>query len=370
MRRLAALMRKESLQIVRDPSSILIAFVLPLILLFIFGYGVNLDSNRLRIGLVLEESTPDTVSLTTAFTNSRFFEVRVGTDRREFNHDLVAGHLRGIVVIPRNFMARQTGNGEMAVQVIADGSEPNIAFFVQNYVKGVIEVWAAHQNEDHGLEQTEALAVEPRFWYNEELKSRNFLLPGSIAVTMTLIGCLLTALVISREWERGTMEALMATPVTMGEILLGKLIPYFFLGLGSMVVCWLAVTVWFEVPFRGSFFALLLSGAVFLLTALGQGLLISSVAKNQFLASQMALMTAFMPSLMLSGFAFEIASMVAPVRGVSYVVGARYFVTCLHSLFLTGTLWPLLFRAMLAMLALAALFIILTMRKSVKRLDG
>jgi len=370
MRRLIALVRKESLQIVRDPSSILIALVLPLILLFIFGYGVNLDSNRLRIGLVLEESTPDSASLATAFTNSRFFDVQVGRDRRDFTDKLVAGHVRGIVLIPRNFTAQATGkSNELAVQVIADGSEPNIAFFMQNYAKGVIDVWAAHQKEDYGLEQNLPVNVQPRFWYNEELKSRNFLLPGSIAVTMTLIGCLLTALVISREWERGTMEALMATPVSIGEILLGKLIPYYVLGIASMIVCWLAATLWFDVPFRGSFFALLVSGSVFLLTALGQGLLISSVAKNQFLAAQMALMSAFMPSLMLSGFAFEIASMVAPVRAFSYAVGARYFVTCLQSLFLTGTLWPLLARAMLAMLVLAALFIALTMLKTVKRLD-
>ena len=375
MRRLRCLIRKEFLQILRDPSSILIAFVLPLILLFIFGYGVNLDSNRLRIGLVLEDSSPDIASLATAFTNSRFFDVSTAQDRRAFIPDLVAGKLRGIVVIPRNFfsegMSRNAVNtSNMTVQVITDGSEPNIAFFVQNYAQGVVQVWSRHQNEDYGTAIEEPISVEPRFWFNEELKSRNFLIPGSIAVTMTLIGTLLTALVIAREWERGTMEALMATPVTITEILLGKLIPYFLLGLGSMVVCWLVATVWYDVPFRGSFLALLAATSVFLLTALGQGLLISSFSKNQFLAAQIALMAGFLPALMLSGFVFEIASMVAPVRGVTYAVAARYFVSSLQTLFLTGTLWPMLLKGMGAMLIISAVFFILTAKKTVKRLDG
>ena len=379
MRRLAALIRKESLQIVRDPSSILIAFVLPLLLLFIFGYGVNLDSNRIRIGLVLEDSSPAIASLATAFTNSRFFSVSVGHDRREFESELVAGRLRGIVIIPRGFSAglmrgaaasSGTNAGAMPVQVLADGSEPNIATFVQNYAKGVVEIWGEHQNEDRGLKAKSLIGVEPRFWYNEELKSRNFLLPGSIAVTMTLIGTLLTALVIAREWERGTMEALMATPVTIIEILLGKLIPYFVLGLGSMTVCWLAATLWYDVPFRGSFAALLVVTSVFLLTALGQGLLISSLSKNQFLAAQIALLSAFLPAMMLSGFVFEIASMVAPVRGVSYIVAARYFVSCLQTLFLTGNIWSVFLSAIGAMLLISVVFFILTARKTVKRLDG
>ena len=379
MRRLMALTRKESLQILRDPSSILIAFVLPLLLLFIFGYGVNLDSNRIRIGLVLEDGSPDTASLATAFSNSRFFTVSTGQDRRVFEPELVAGRLRGIVVIPRGFSAGLIGgssgragdnSGAMPVQVITDGSEPNIAFFVQNYAKGVIQVWGEHRNEDSGMRSEPLIDVEPRFWYNEELKSRNFLLPGSIAVTMTLIGTLLTALVIAREWERGTMEALMATPVTIIEILLGKLIPYFLLALGSMTVCWLAATLWFDVPFRGSFAALLVITSVFLLTALGQGLLISSLSKNQFLAAQIALMSAFLPALMLSGFVFEIASMEAPVRGFSYLVAARYFVSCLQTLFLTGNIWPMFLFSIGAMLLISAVFFIITARKTVKRLDG
>ncbi|AJQ92397.1 ABC transporter permease [Gynuella sunshinyii] len=371
MRRLLALIGKEMLQIMRDPSAILIAFVLPLVLLFIFGYGVNLDSNRIRIGVVLEDMSPSISSLVETFTSSRFLEVEIGHDRREFEPQLVAGEIRGIVVVPQNLVADAILDGRSAsIQVIADGSEPNIASFVQNYVNGVYLVWLDHQIRDRGIDLTPSLIrLDNRFWFNPELRSRNFLIPGSIAIIMTLIGTLLTALVIAREWERGTMEALMATPVSISQILLGKLIPYYLLGMGSMVVCWVVATFWYEVPFRGSFLALTAATSVFLLGALGQGLLISSVAKDQFVASQMALMSAFLPAFMLSGFIFEISSMPLPVRILSHVFAARYFVTSLQTLFLSGNIWPLLLSCMGVMVFIGLVFFVLTARKTVKRLD-
>ena len=371
MRRLLALIHKEMLQIVRDPSAILIAFVLPLILLFIFGYGVNLDSNKIKIGLVLEELSPSVTSLAEAFTNSRFLEVEIGHDRREFEQRMVAGELRGIVVVPQNLVANAILEGRSAsIQVIADGSEPNTASFVQNYANGVYQVWLSHQIRDRGISLTPSLIdVDSRFWFNPELRSRNFLIPGSIAIIMTLIGTLLTALVIAREWERGTMEALMATPVSISQILLGKLIPYYLLGMGSMVVCWAVATFWYDVPFRGSFLALAAATSVFLLGALGQGLLISSVAKDQFVASQMALMSAFLPAFMLSGFIFEISAMPLPIRMISHIFAARYFVTSLQTLFLSGNIWPLLLSSMGFMAIIGLVFFVLTASKTSKRLD-
>lgn len=372
MRRLRALIIKESLQIMRDPSTMLIAFVLPLILLFIFGFGVNLDSNKVRIGLVLESQTPDIMSLTKGFTNSHFLEVTIGRDRREFEDDLTAGRLRGMVIIPQNFTAETTLKDQSAaIQVIADGSEPNIASFVQNYTRGVLAVWLQHQQQDQGKPAgSTGIQVEPRYWYNPELKSRNFLIPGSIAVIMTLIGTLLTALVIAREWERGTMEAMIATPVSIREILLGKLIPYFILGIGSMVVCFLIATLFYKVPFRGSLSALVLATSVFLLAGLGQGLLISAVAKNQFVASQLALMSAFLPALMLSGFIFEISAMPQPIQILTHVFAARYFVTSLQALFLVGNIWGLILPALGAMSVIALFFFLVTSRKTKKRLDA
>jgi len=372
MRRLAALVKKETLQIVRDPSAILIAFVLPLVLLFIFGFGVNLDTNRVKIGLVLEDRSPDVVSLAAAFANSRFVDVSIGRHRAEFEDDLVAGRLRGIVIVPQNFTAVAARDQEKAaLQVIADGSEPNIASFVQNYARGIVDVWIRHQVEDRARRRVEnPVTVAPRFWYNPELKSRNFLVPGSIAIIMTLIGTILTALVIAREWERGTMEALMSTPVGIGEILLAKLIPYFLLGIGSMIVCLGVATLVYDVPFRGTFPALLAATAVFLIGALGQGLLISSLAKDQFVASQIALMSAFLPAFMLSGFIFEISAMPEPIQLLTYLLAARYFVTSLQTLFLAGNVWPLLLGAMGAMLLIGLAFFGLTARKTRKSLES
>lgn len=371
IRRLFALIFKESLQILRDPSAMLIAFVLPLILLFIFGYGVNLDSNRVKIGLVLETRNPDVISLAQAFMNSHFLDVTIGHDRRAFSDAVMAGKLRGMVVIPQNFITRGIDENRTAdIQVITDGSEPNIASFVQNYAQGVLQIWIAHQQEDRSLKQlNQPIITAPRFWYNPELKSRNFLVPGSIAIIMTLIGTILTALVVAREWERGTMEALMASPVSIVEILLGKLIPYFLLGLGSMLICFLVATLFYAVPFHGSLPALALCTAVFLVTALGQGLLISTIAKNQFVAAQIALMSAFLPAFMLSGFIFEISAMPAPIQTLTYLVPARYFVTSLQTLFLAGNVWPLLLSSMASVALIGFAFFLLMVRKTRKRLD-
>jgi ABC-2 type transport system permease protein len=370
-RRLKALIVKESLQILRDPSTILIAFVLPLVLLFIFGFGVNLDSNRVKIGLVINAQGPDVASLVKAFTNSRFLDVTVARDRRALEDDLAAGRLRGIVVVPQDFTAEAASADESAsIQVIADGSEPNIASFVQNYAQGVLQVWLAYQAQDRGRDFTDSLIqLEPRYWYNPELKSRNYLLPGSIAIIMTLIGTLLTALVIAREWERGTMEAMMATPISITDILMGKLVPYFVLGMGSMLLCTAVAIFLYDVPFRGTLPALLAASSVFLVAALGQGLLISSLAKDQFVASQMALMSAFLPAFMLSGFIYEISAMPAPIQALSHVITARYLVTSLQTIFLTGDIWPLLLSSMGAMAIIGMAFFLLIARKTRKRLD-
>jgi len=364
-----ALIKKEFLQIIRDPGTIMITFGLPLVLLFIFGYGVNLDNSRFHIGLVLEKSEPEAISLLTAFSNSRYFQVQVGHDRRVFNEELVAGRLRGLVVIPAD-LAQSLKRGHSAnIQVITDGSEPNIANFVQGYAQGVINTWLIQREQEEGQSEKAVINVEARFRYNQELASRNFLLPGSLAIVMTLIGVILTALVIAREWERGTMEALMATPASIYQILLAKLIPYFILGHISMFMCWAAAVFWYEVPFRGSPVALLLISSVFLLGALGQGLLISSMTRDQFLAAQAALVVGFLPAFILSGFIFEIASMPTVVQGLTLIFPARYFVSSLQTIFLAGDIWPLFLRSMAAMAVIGLVIFLLTTSKTRKRLD-
>lgn len=369
-RRFRGLFVKELLQVVRDPSSILIAFVLPGILLFLFGYGLSLDADRLDIGLILEDTGPEVQSLVVAFTNSRYFDVRVARHRDALQEDLVAGRVRGLVVVPEDFSQRLSRPGDTApLQVIADGSEPNTASFVQNYVQGVWTNWQRQQMLDRGEDVSQPIALQPRYWFNQELESRNFLVPGSIAIIMTVIGTLLTAMVVAREWERGTMEAIMATPASILEILVGKLAPYFLLGMGAMAVCVAVGVGLFGVPLRGSVGALVLISAAFLCPALGQGLLISTLARNQFVAAQVALISGFLPAVLLSGFIFEIGSMPAPIRAITYVVAARYLVSSLQTVFLTGDIWPLLLPNVMAMLAIGGVLFALTARKTKKRLD-
>lgn len=369
LRRLRSLIRKESRQILRDPSSILIAFALPLIMLVIYGFGVSLDLQRVRIGLVIERPGPEATALAASFRGSRYFDLRIAADRGTFADDLAAGRLHGIVVVPQDFAGRlHRADGGAPMQVIANGTQPNTASFVQNYVQGVVQVWRQQRAYEEGRDLAPAIAVEPRVWFNPELESRRFLVPASIAIIMTLIGTLLTALVIAREWERGTMEALMATPVGVAEILLGKLVPYFALGLTAMAVCAAVAVFGFGVPLRGSPLALLLTAIVFLVPALGQGLLISAAAKNQFVASQMALMSGFLPAMLLSGFIFEIGSMPWPIRLLTYAVHARYFVSSLQTLFLAGDVWTLLVPNLFAMLAIGAVFVGLSLRLTKKRL--
>ncbi len=370
IRRIKALIIKEFFQMIRDPSSILISIVLPLILLFIYGFGVSLDMNHLRIGLVLEDTAPDAQSFAKAFTNSRYFDVKVGRDTREFIDDVTRGNLRGIVIVPAYFSQfRQRPHTIAPIMVIADGSEPNTANFVQNYSRGAFQNWLKQEAISNGLNQPPAVIPQIRYWYNEQLESRDFLVPGSIAIIMTLIGTLLTALVVAREWERGTMEALMSTPVTILELLIGKLVPYFFLGMTTMTLCVLVSVFIYNVPFRGSILLLAVISSAFLLSALALGLLISTVAKNQFVAAQAAIVAAFLPAFILSGFVFEISSMPAWIRTLTYVIPARYFVSSLQTLFLVGNVWRLLIFNLLCILSVTAFLFLIISRKTVKRLD-
>ena len=366
-RRLAALVRKESLQAVRDPSTLLIAFVLPAVLLFLFAYAVSLDIRQVRIGVVVESPGAAAQELAAAFAATRYLDVSFAHDRREVAGRVVAGELRGFVVIPQDFeqwLAR--GGDQPLVQVITDGSQPNTASFVANYAQGVVMTWRTGQA---ATAPTPAITLEPRYWFNAELESRRALVPGAIAIIMTIIGTMLTALVVAREWERGTMEAVMSTPASVAEILVGKLLPYFALGmLSTMAAAALAIFV-FDVPLRGSVAALLLLSAVFMVPALGQGLLISSLARNQFLAAQVALFSGFLPAFMLSGFLFEIDEMPAPIRAITWLVPARYFVSSLKTVFLAGDQWAVFVPDLLAMAAIGLVLFTLARRATRKNLE-
>ena len=275
--------------------------------------------------------------------------------------------MRGVIVVPATFTADFAAQNSPTIQVIVDGSDPNTASFVQNYTQGVVANWAALRGAEVAA-RAPAITVEQRFWFNAELKSRNFLVPGSIAIVMTLVGTLLTSLVVAREWERGTMEAIMATPVTATELLAGKILPYFVLGLTSMTLCVALAVLLFGVPFRGSLLALYVLSASFLVPALGQGLLISAATKNQFLASQAALISAFLPAFLLSGFLFEISSMPTVIQWITMIVPARYLIPSLQTVFLAGDIWPMFLRDIAIMLLIGAVLFILAARSTKKRI--
>jgi ABC-2 type transport system permease protein len=369
-RRLWALCRKESYQIVRDPSSVLIAFILPVLLLFIFGYGVSLDTSRMRIGLVVEDNSADAQQFAEAVYGSPYIAAVRGHSRVEMIQALRTGEVRGVILLPAGFSRKLNAGVQSApVELLADGSEPNTANFVASFAQGAWQIWLDQRARQRGATVQAAIDLAPRYWFNPSTVSRDYLVPGSIAVIMTIIGALLTSMVVAREWERGTMEALLSTPVTRAELLLSKILPYYALGVVSMFMC-VAVAVWLlGVPFQGSLWVLFVVTSLFLGSALGLGLLLSTVTRNQFNAAQAALNAAFLPANLLSGFVFEISSMPLPIQGVTYLIPARYFVSALQTLFQAGQIWPVLWRQMLFLLVSAIFWLGLTAKKTRRRLD-
>jgi ABC-2 type transport system permease protein len=370
LRRLNALCRKETLQILRDPSSNIIAFILPIILLLIFGYGINLDSTGLHVGLVLEDSGPEARRFSDSLYGSPYFKITTGRNRAEMAEAMVEGKVRGFIVVPADFSDKLIRPGQPTpLLVVTDGSEPNTASFVENYTRVAVEGWLQERAARRGEAPAAAVTLEPRFWFNPSAESRNYLIPGSITIIMTVIGALLTSLVVAREWERGTMEALLASPISRAELLLSKLLPYYALGIISFFICVAAAVFLLGVPFRGSVLMLWCVGSLFLGSALGLGLLLSTVTRNQFNAAQAALNAAFLPALILSGFIYEIRSMPPVIRAVTYLVPARYFVTAMQTIFQAGEVWSVLFRSLGFLLAASVFFIGLAALKTRRRLE-
>ncbi len=368
-KRLFAFMKKEFYQIVRDPSSYLIAIFLPLMMIFLFGFGVSLDANTIRIGLLLEDTSREARSLAFAFQKTPYFDTTIHYNRKQIENDLIASKIRGFVVIPQDFTKRIRANETVTIQIIADGSETNTASFVESYAEGVIANWSRDIRSQLVIPAVGSVNTQTRVWFNPELKSRDVLLPGSLAVTMALIGTLLTALVVAREWERGSMEAILATPIRIDELIIGKLLPYFILGMGSMCICVFLTVIGFDVPFNGSLWLMALATGLFLIAALSQGLLISTLAKNQFVASQAAINAAFLPAYMLSGFLYEIDSMPWPIRLITHLLPARYFVSIIKTNFLAGVIWSDILPNLMAMLIIGVVLLGIVARKTKRRLD-
>ena len=367
---LAAIMIKEGKQVTRDPSSWIIAVVLPLTFLFLFGFGISLDTTVVKIAMVREDGGRDARAFADALTSSKWFLVVPASDRRSGERLLQDQNVKAVVIIPAEFGRRLYAQNTTAqVQVLVDGAEPNTANYVHGYVGAIWSGFLAARGLEQGSPIAAPVSLEVRYWYNANAVSRWFLIPGSMTVIMTLLGTLLTSLVIAREYERGTLEALYATPLTRGQILIGKTLPYFLLAMVSMAVCVLTALLLFQLPLRGSFLALGLVSAVFLVPALGQGLLISVTMRTQMAAAQLGLMTGYLPAMMLSGFLFDIHSMPPWLQAITLAIPARYMNVSLQTVFLAGDLWAVLIPNMLFMLAVGALFFGLTWRRLHKRLD-
>jgi drug efflux transport system permease protein len=341
--RMAAMARKETIQIRRDTRSMIIVLVMPVLLVLLFGYGVSLDLKHLPVYVYDQDGSQQSRDLLKRFQASDYFDVvRVVDNYPELARAIDDGSTKMGLVIPWNFSQKLQQGDAVAVQALVDASDDNTANVLMNYTESVV---AAYSNsvqlawsQSRGQPGFGApVAVQSRIWFNEDLESRAFILPGVLALVMSVIAGFLTSLTIAREWERGTMEQLISTPVTPLEILLGKLFPYFLIGMLATGVCAAVAILWFRIPFRGSLAALFLSSALFLVAVLSIGFLVSVVAKNQLAASQIALLATFLPAFILSGFLFAIEQMPVWIQVITRFVPARYYTTLLKDIFLKGT---------------------------------
>lgn len=367
MKILTSLIKKEFLQIIRDPSSIIIAFVLPLISILIYMYGINLDTVKVTIGIKNDDANPEVATLVKSFGHSKYVNSIVYDNEQALAEGIVRSKLKGGVIIPNDFSTKISKKESSEILIITDGSEVNTANYAQNYSMQIVSQWLM-TSKFNRLAQKQIISPEMRIWYNQDLNSHYFILPGSIAVTMTLIGILLTALVIAREWERGTMEALLSTRVKKIDIVLCKYIPYFTLGMLSMAFNVFMCIVVFRVPFRGNLLVLFFVSGLFLFTALGIGLLISSILKNQFLSSQVSIGIGFLPALLLSGLMFPINSMPVFFQYLTTVLPPRYFITFIESEFMTGTVWEIVLINSIFLTILGLFFFSLVYAKTDMRL--
>ena len=366
--RIRALIRKETLQILRDPSSLAIAFLLPFVLLLIFGYGVSLDARHVPVAVVQDSRSPDSEGFLAGLRHSPWFSPKTYPDIHSAVEALKRQDVDGILWLRENFGREIHSSRNGPIHVVVDGVDDNTARLVEGYLTNVWQTWITLRNERGRESSVFPVTLEPRIWFNPDNRSRDFLVPGLIAVIMTLIGALLTALVVAREWERGTMESLFVTPASMGEILIGKFIPYFVLGMSGMALSVLMGHFLFGVPFRGSIFVLGLTSALFLSAALGMGLLISTVSKNQFVAGQIAIVSTFLPAFILSGFIFDVHSMPKMIRGITHIIPASYFVTILQTVFLAGDIPGVIVPNSLALALFSVFLFAVILRISRKRI--
>jgi ABC-2 type transport system permease protein len=373
--RLLAVARKEVVQIVRDSRSLIIVVLMPAVLVLLFGYGVNLDLKGMPVYVLDQDGSQQSQDLLKHFQASEYFHVeRVVTGYAELTRALDDGHAKMGIVIPWDFSQRLSDGRPVEVQALVDGSDDNTANVLIGYAQAVVQGYSAQIQIDwlraRGLSiQPSAMSVETRTWYNEDLESSAFIIPGVLALVMSVIGAFLTSLTIAREWERGTMEQLISTPVTAMEIMLGKLAPYFVLGMLDTVISATIAIYWFHVPFRGSWVTLMGASALFMTVVLALGFYISVLAKSQFAASQIALLITFLPAFLLSGFLFSIEQMPIALQWITRILPARDYVSALKEIFLKGTPARRLSAELIPLAVFALVLAVVATRSFHKRLE-
>ena len=367
LRRIGALVRKESRQMLRDPSTVLIGIVMPALLILIFGYGLSLDVKNVPIAVVLEHRSQEADEIAAGFSLSPYFKATGLTSMPQAQQLMNQRKVDGIVRIRQNF-SHQIASNNADIQVLVHGSDANYARIVQGYALGAIGQSFLRKKMEGVVINDGPVIVQSQTWFNKNNDSHYFLVPGLIVLIMTLIGALLTALLMAREWEQGTLEAIFVTPVRVGEILLGKIIPYFCLGVIGLALCIMAAKFLFNVPLRGSTSLLAGASMLYLLVTLGMGLLISAATKNQFLASQIAIIVSYLPAMMLSGFLFDIRSMPVALRVITLVLPARYYNELLQTIFLAGNIWPIIIPDLMVVGAMAIALLWLARIKTKKKL--
>ena len=368
MRILLALINKEIKQILRDPSSIIIAFILPLISITIYMYGINLDSAKITMGIKNDDPSPEASTLVKSFGHSKYVNSIYFDNVKDIETAILRSKIKGAVIIPNDFSTKLSRGQKADLLIITDGSEVNTANYVQSYATAIANSWLASSKYASSINPP-AINAQIRTWYNPDLDSHYFIVPGSIAITMTLIGILLTSLVVAREWERGTMEAMLSTSVKAIHIVLGKYIPYFILGMLSLAFNIFLCVVVFQIPFRGSYLVLFGLSGLFLFTSLGIGLNISSALKNQFLASMVSLGVGFLPALMLSGLMFPINSMPVFFQHLTRVLPPRYYVSFIESEFMAGGVASIRLENAIYLTLLGLLFFAVVCKNTSMRLE-
>lgn len=368
--RLAALTRKETRQMLRDRSNLIVGLLLPLVLILLFGYGLSFDVKDARIAVVMQNNSLPAREAAMGLSGSPYLSPVWVHSMQEAERMMMTGEADAIIRVPHEFL-RELAQGEARVQLILNGIDFTVATAIENYVRAALSVPLQKRDDRAGSKSADVaqvIAVQ-RTWFNEPGESTWFLVPGLIVLILTLIGAFLTSLLIAREWERGTLELLFVTPVQPLELVLAKLVPYLIIGGIDLLMCLLAARWLFDVPMRGSLAVIIAVSMLYLLVSLSMGLLISAVTRNQFAASQMALLVSFLPALMLSGFVFDLRNVPLAIWVISQILPATHFMALIKTLFMAGDNWPDTLRGSVILSLYAMLFINGTRRKLRKTLE-